>query len=453
MNRVTKRTWLMALFLAVLLGGMGFFLWEYATEAESWATAAGSPHLYNNGNIGCGIVTDRSGNVLLDMNGVRAYSANPVTRMSTMHWMGDRNGFISAGAVSNYVGELSGFDIVNGVYHFDGVGGTIKLTISERMQNAALNALGGRKGTVAVYNYRTGEILCAVTSPTYDPDNVPNLEGEEYEGVFLNRFLQAAYTPGSIFKVVTTVAALETVPDILDKTFTCYGEYTYGTEAVTCETAHGVQNLQWALAHSCNCAFAQIAQLIGRKNMTKRVDAYQVVKTLKFDGVSCASGNYDNKDTGGASFAWSCIGQHTDLVNPCRFMTFMGSIAAGGRGVEPYIVSEVQSGDDVTYRAKVRSTDKIMDEETAEIVRSFMRNNVVNVYGDENFPGFTVCAKSGTSQLGGGQTSNAMFAGFTMDEQYPLAFVIVVENGGYGAYTCVPILSAVLAECRASMNG
>ena len=67
MNRVTKRTWIMGLFLLVLLGGMAFFLWEYVTQAGEWVTFPGSPHVYNNANIGCGTVTDRSGNVLLDI--------------------------------------------------------------------------------------------------------------------------------------------------------------------------------------------------------------------------------------------------------------------------------------------------------------------------------------------------------------------------------------------------
>ena len=64
-----------------------------------------------------------------------------------------------------------------------------------------------------------------------------------------------------------------------------------------------------------------------------------------------------------------------------------------------------------------------------------------------------VCAKSGTSQLGGGQKSNAMFAGFVEDEQYPLAFIVVVENGGYGSATCVPVLSKVLAACKSVLDG
>jgi peptidoglycan glycosyltransferase len=93
-----------------------------------------------------------------------------------------------------------------------------------------------------------------------------------------------------------------------------------------------------------------------------------------------------------------------------------------------------------------------MSEDTAKKLQDFMRNNVQNVYGAWNFPGLSVCAKSGTSQLGGSEISNAMFAGFVTDEAYPLAFMVVVENGGYGAGACVPVLSKVLAACKTVMD-
>lgn len=446
----------MGLFLFVLLGGIGAFIWEYAQNAQQWVLSPGSPHLYNNGNLGYGVVVDRNGDLLMDINGARAYSDNELTRRSTMHWLGDRSGFIRAGAVSHYADALAGYDPINGIYNYSGTGGTEVLTISARVQNAALIALAGRNGTVAVYNYRTGEIICAVTAPTFDPDNVPEasvLESDAYEGVYLNRFLQSAYPPGSIFKTVTTAAALECVPDILSRSFSCTARYAYGTEAVTCETAHGKQNLQQALANSCNCAFAQIAELIGRKNMEKYVRQFMITEPVSFDGVATVHGNYDIRDTGAASFAWSCIGQHTDLVNPCRFMTYMGMVAGGGQAAQPYLVAQVRSGDSVTYTAQTNKTPRIMDEETAAILQQYMRNNVITVYGADKFPGMTVCAKSGTSQLGGGLRSNAMFAGFVADEKYPLAFIVVVENGGYGAYTCTPILQAVLTECKIVMDG
>ena len=107
----------------------------------------------------------------------------------------------------------------------------------------------------------------------------------------------------------------------------------------------------------------------------------------------------------------------------------------------------------MTYQAEPTETDRIMDPEIAQTLQSYMRNTVQSIYGDDNFPGLQVCAKSGTSQLGGGKTSNAMFAGFVMNEEYPLAFMVVVENGGYGRAACVPVIAPVLAACKAVLDG
>ncbi|MCI7727153.1 MAG: penicillin-binding protein [Clostridiales bacterium] len=455
MNRITKRTWIMGLFLLTLLGGLLVFVWEYATEAESWVSFSGSPHLYNSSNIGCGTITDRSGNLLLDISQGRTYSEDTNTRKSTLHWLGDRKGFISASTVSTYAASMVGYDLINGVYNASGEGGNARLTLSAKVQNAALEAMGNRKGTVGVYNYKTGEILCALTTPTYDPENVPDIENDTtgaYDGVYLNRFLQSAYVPGSIFKIVTLSAALDCVPGIEDMTFPCRGKIEYGTEAVTCEKAHGTQTLKQAFANSCNCAFAQIAEKVGKNNMVKYVKQFEVTQKLSFDGSTTAAGNYDISNTAPVSFAWSCIGQHSDLVNPARYMTFMGAIAGDGVAAEPHLMAVVTNGGDITYEAKTRETDRLMSKEVADTVAEYMRNNVKSVYGDGNFGGLPVCAKSGTSQLGGDQKSNAMFAGFVDSEQYPLAFIVVVENGGYGSHTCVPVISKVLSACKVVMD-
>ena len=445
----------MGLFLLTLLGGLLVFVWEYATEAESWVSFSGSPHLYNSSNIGCGTITDRSGNLLLDISQGRTYSEDTNTRKSTLHWLGDRKGFISASTVSTYAASMVGYDLINGVYNASGEGGNARLTLSAKVQNAALEAMGNRKGTVGVYNYKTGEILCALTTPTYDPENVPDIENDTtgaYDGVYLNRFLQSAYVPGSIFKIVTLSAALDCVPGIEDMTFPCRGKIEYGTEAVTCEKTHGTQTLKQAFANSCNCAFAQIAEKVGKNNMVKYVKQFGVTQKLSFDGSTTAAGNYDISNTAPVSFAWSCIGQHSDLVNPARYMTFMGAIAGDGVAAEPHLMAVVTNGGDITYEAKTRETDRLMSKEVADTVAEYMRNNVKSVYGDGNFGGLPVCAKSGTSQLGGDQKSNAMFAGFVDSEQYPLAFIVVVENGGYGSHTCVPVISKVLSACKAVMD-
>lgn len=446
----------MGLFLLLLLGGLLFFVWEYVTQAESWVSFSGSPHLYNSSNIGCGTITDRSGNLLLDISQGRTYSDDANTRKSTLHWLGDKKGFISASTVSTYAASMVGYDRINGVYNASDEGGNARLTLSAKVQNAALEAMGNRKGTVGVYNYKTGEILCALTTPTYDPENVPDIANDTtgaYDGVYLNRFLQSAYVPGSIFKIVTLSAALDCVPGIEDMTFPCRGKIEYGTEAVTCEKAHGTQTLKQAFANSCNCAFAQIAEKVGKNNMVKYVKQFQVAQKLSFDGSTTAAGNYDISNTAPVSFAWSCIGQHSDLVNPARYMTFMGAIGGRGTAAEPYLMAKVTSGGDTTYEAKTKKTDRLMSKEVADTVAEYMRNNVKTVYGDGNFGGLPVCAKSGTSQLGGDQKSNAMFAGFVDSEQYPLAFIVVVENGGYGSHTCVPVISKVLSACKSVMDG
>ena len=456
MNRVTRRAWIMMVFIGVLVGGMLFFLYEYATESGKWVVFTGSPHVYNNSNIGCGVVTDREGILLLDTRDSRVYSPDREIRKSTLHWVGDRSGYISAAAISTYAEAMAGYDLLNGVYSYGGTGGQAMLTISAEVQKAALEAMGNRKGTIAVYNYRTGEILCAVSTPTYDPDNVPDIAGDTtgaYEGVYLNRFTQSTFIPGSIFKIVTTAAALETVEDIETMSFVCYGAYDFGSDRVTCERAHGTQNLKTALANSCNCAFAQISALVGSEAMMEYVERFGITRGIAFDGITTASGNYDVTDAAPVELAWSCIGQYTDQINPCAFLTFMGAIAGDGAAARPYVMSQITVGEDVTYRAKTDHMDRIMDAELAARLQDMMRNNVLTKYGSENFAGLTVCAKSGTSELGGGLMPNAMFAGFASDADYPLAFIVVVENGGYGASTCVPILSRVLAACKNAMDG
>ena len=457
MHKVNRRTWIVWVFLAVLLGGLGRFLFQYATQAQDWASFSGSPHIYRNGDLESGTVTDRGGHILMDYNNGKQYSRDRATRISTVHWLGDRPQNIRGRLLDHYGAQMFDYDPINGLYSHNQwqESGKMMLTLSSHVQNVAMEAMGGRRGTVSVYNYKTGEILCAVSSPSFDPDHVPEdlLENPKYEGVYLNRFTQSTFPPGSIFKTVTTAVALDTVPDIMTRSFACNGTYAYGIDQVTCERAHGSVTLESALAHSCNCAFAQIAELVGKENMRKYVKNFGLTEPLKFDGITTAAGHYDVSKAAPVELAWSCIGQYTDMVNPARFLAFMGSVAGGGRGAEPYIVSRVMTGDRVTYEAKTSYGPRILSQSVATQLQELMHNNVKTIYGPGNFPGFQkVCAKSGTSELGGNKKSNAMFAGFILDEEYPLAFMAVVENSGYGAQNCVPILSRVLSACREIMD-
>lgn len=455
MNRIAGRAGITLLLVLLLLAGLSFFIVEYAVEAGDWVIFSGSPHVYNGGNIGCGAVTDRDGTLLLDMNGVRTYASVQEVRQATVHWLGDRGGSISAPALSAYSAELAGYDLLNGVYSYGATGGTAVLTLSADVQTAALEAMGSYKGTVGVYNYKTGELLCAVTTPTFDPDNVPDIAEDtqgQYEGLYVNRFTQSRYIPGSIFKIVTLAAALETIPDITEQTFVCRGKYSIGSDTVTCDGTHWEQSLKQAFRNSCNCAFAQIAQQLGEQTLTRYVEQFGITQSISFDGITTSTGSFDISDASEVNIAWSSIGQYTDLVNPCAFMTFVGAVAAGGKGVQPYLVEEISSEGITAYSAKKRSGERLMSAATAETLRQYMAFNVTDKYGSENFPGLTVCAKTGTAEVGGDKKPNAMIAGFVADEQYPLAFVIAVEDGGYGREICVPILSKVLAACKQIMD-
>lgn len=455
MNRIAGRAGIVILLVIALTVGMLFFTGEYVVKGGKWATFPGSPHVYNGSNIGCGTVVDRGGELLLDMTGDRTYADSEELRMATIHWLGDRDGYISAPAVSHYANAMAGFDIINGVYTYGDQAGQAELTLSSQIQVAALEAMGDYHGTVGVYNYKTGEILCAVSTPSFDPDNVPDIEDDStgaYNGVYVNRFTQSSYIPGSIFKAVTLSAALESIPDIENRTFYCDGYYDIGGEEVTCESAHGELSLKSAFSHSCNCAFAQLSEELGAELLQQYVDQFLITESLDFDGITTAEGNFDINHAADVEVAWSSIGQHKDQVNPCRYMVFMGQIANGGAAAEPYVVSRVKVGNRTTYKAETTKTDRIMSQTTAEIMQEYMRNNVESNYGAENFPGMTVCAKSGTGEVGGDQKPNAMFSGFVLDEEYPLAFVISVEDGGYGSAVCVPILSQVLEACKEVMN-
>ena len=455
MNRIASRAMIVLALVVALLAGTVFFVAEYAFESSDWVMTPGSPHVYRDDRVGKGVVTDRDDVLLLDTTDGKSFNSDARIRKAFLHWVGDREGNVQAGVLSQYGKELVGYDALSGTYQYGDAAGQMVLSIDASIQTAALEAMGSRKGTVAVYNYKTGEILCAVSTPTFDPKDPPDVENDDtgaYEGVYVNRFLRSKYIPGSIFKIVTLAAALECIPDIQEQTFTCNGSIDLEGGSVTCERTHGTQSLKDAFCNSCNCAFAQITLQVGKERMARYVEQFGLTNPLSFDGLTTVSGNYSVKDACEQEFAWSGIGQYTDQVNPCAYMQFMGAIAGGGVASQPHVVKEIKIGGRNSYLAQATESARIMSVSTAKILSEYMQNNVQAKYGADNFPGMTVCAKSGTGEVGGDKRPNAMFAGFVADTDLPLAFIVCIEEGGYGAQTCIPVLSEVLAACDEALN-
>ena len=456
MNRIALRANIVLMIAALLLVGIGLFVAEYTMEAEEWIMTNGSPHIYDEKNdISTGVVTDRDGVLLLDTRDGRTYSNLAQIRISTVHWLGDRARNISSQILNAYDAELSGYNAFNGVYSYSGNGGVMELTLSAELQMVALEALGNYKGTVAVYNYKTGEIVCAVSTPGLDPDDPPTITDENketYDSIYYHRFIQSVYIPGSIFKIVTLAAALEENPDVLHQKFTCTGKYQIGKKVITCAGTHWDQDLKTAFKNSCNCAFAQIAQELGGETMAKYVKQFGLTDSISFDGFTTAAGNYSiaDEDNNGNDYevAWSGVGQYKDQINPCAFMTFVGAVANGGVPTMPYVVDQITCDGSKTYEASTDHGSRIMSKETAELICEYMAANVSEKYGSKNFPGLTVGAKTGTGEVGGNKKPNAMFTGFVLDEKYPLAFIITAEDGGYGSSVCMPIASKVITACK-----
>ena len=472
MKSIASRTGFALVLAVILLFGALTFVIRYFLYADRWVSFPGNPHVYvaveNKEDPEAaavlypdiGKVVDRSGTLLYSTTDGVHYAKDELVRRATMHLLGDKHKYIPSMILSNYASKLVGYDKLNGTYSINQGWGELTMTVDAQVQSIALQALDGRRGVVGVYNYKTGEVLCAVTSPTYDPENAPTYEEVEqnadgkYNGVYVYRFFNTTYVPGSIFKLVTCAAALESVPDLTERTFVCKGSITINGEVIRCENdkVHGEQTLEEALANSCNCVFAQIAQLTGREALSRKAEQTGVNASMAIDGLTTARGHFDVSRADDNSLAWAAIGQYTDKINPCQYMTYMGAIANGGKAPIPYLVSKVKNGTSTRYLAETQWSESMITTSAAAVLRDMMANNVVSKYKDLRIPGVEICAKSGTAETNG-KASTATFAGFVNDSRFPLAFIVIVEEGGAGSKTCAPIAKTVLEACINAMGG
>ena len=437
MKRVRNRSLMILLMTVLLLIGMMVFLFRWANQGRDWVGYFSNTTYYTNGSI-----YDRNGITLYD-GGSRSYNESGSIRRAVMHLVGDQN--IATSMRNVQAGRLSGFHPVTGTASG---GHDLYLTVDAKLNEIAYNALNGRKGVVAVYNYITGEVICQVSAPAFDPLNPPsNLDDPRYEGAYLNRFFSSVFTPGSIFKIVTTAVALEELNDLETWRYTCTGEMEFGAQSVTCPSVHGAElTLAQAFAHSCNCAYAQLALDLGGSALQKMAKKGGLLSSVEISGVTTGTGVFEIGGAGSIELAWSGSGQYHNMVSPATFLTLMGSIANGGTAVLPtFLMKETFSGTSVPSALRLGSgSEKLWKSATCNQLKEMMRNNVVEIYGQARFGDLAVCAKSGTAEVGGGNAPHAWFAGFIDDAQHPLAFVVLVENGGSGSSVAGEVAAKVL---------
>lgn len=432
MKKVKTRAVFSLLIALALLLGLGVYIFRFARDGADWASFTANRAVYQNGQLARGTITDRNGVVLARADGdARGYAADADTRMSCLHAVGDFAGNIGAGAIQLFSDELVGYNPVSGVYDPGGEGPVVVLSLDAKLCKAANAALAGRNGAVAVCNYETGEILCMVSSPAYDPESVPSVLPE---GAYLNRVTGAAYTPGSVFKIVTLAAAIERIPDLKSRSFWCEGETVVDGQIVHCTASHGAQTAEQAFANSCNCAFAELSLELGGDTLAEYAGRLGMTEQLSLCGSVTAAGKFEKGESGSTALAWSGIGQATDLVCPFAMLRLMSAIAGDGTVQEPTLLLDGETKE-----------TRLLDTETAELLADHLRYNVVYGYGEWNFPGLALCAKTGTAEVGDG-VPHAWFTGFLQDQEHPYAFVVVVEHGGSGIGAAAPVANAVLQE-------
>ena len=284
------------------------------------------------------------------------------------------------------------------------------------------------------------------SSPTYDPLDPPEdvEDNPAYDGVYLNRFLSGTFPPGSVFKTVTLAAAIENIPDLFDRRWTCTGSTEVGGEAITCPHAHGEIDIYDALANSCNGVFGQLAAALGPEVMAKYTQKAGLTSSYSVSGLTSAAGRFDFTGTTG-QLAWAGVGQYNDLANPCAIMTYMGAIANGGKAAVPRLILKVENPLGLPSLPQWTSkTGTLIESSTAATLADIMSRNVIDAYGSGRFPNMDICAKSGTAEVGGGNSPHAWFAGFLRNEDAPYAFVVLVENGGSGADVAGSVAAQVL---------
>lgn len=457
MRLLTRRALGLLILALLLVAGLLTFTLRYAADAPSWARHPANKHLYSDGRPKtAGKIFDRNGELLFQAaDGVQKYHEDKTARTAMMHAVGDSYGDIATSVQVVYGGRLSGWDRVNGAYRFhdmlSGFSSNITLNLDAKLCAAAYKAMNGKKGAVGVYNYKTGEILCMVSLPSFDPEKRPDVEAnpDKYEGVYINRLFSAAYTPGSVFKLVTAAAAIDRLPDIGGKIYRCEGETIIDGAKVTCPSRHGDVDLGQALAVSCNVAFAEISLELGGDTLQQYAEKAGFNSSLKVDGIRTAEGKADISDATGGDLAWAGIGQYSDTANPLNFMAYVGAIANDGVRVTPKLIGG--GGIKKALFGPGIREKRVLSKETADRLGVMMRNNVTEVYGENNFKGLELCAKSGTAEVGGDKPPHSWFAGFLNREDCPLAFVVIVENGGSGSRVAGAVAGKVLQAAVKSM--
>jgi penicillin-binding protein A len=337
-------------------------------------------------------------------------------------------------------------------------GDDIVSALNQRAQEAAVNGLGGRQGSVVAMDPTTGEIKAMVSIPEYNPNVVQNSKAfqrlnTESSAPLFNRATQGGYPPGSTMKVVTATAALDSGEFTPSSTLS--GRSPIEIEGVPLSNSGGEQfgtiDMTTALTNSVNTWWAQAGEKLGTDTMFRYMDrfGFNQKPNLDYPGFQlAASGIYDGNKLLGPGAAIDigrvAIGQERLRVTPLQMAEVAAAVANKGELMEPRLWSKVIDPDGRETRLDPARQSRVMSEDTASELNTMMQSVVREGTGTAAaVSGVDVAGKTGTAEISGG-VNDAWFIGFAPASNPKIAISCVVEHtSGFGGPTCGPIFKSV----------
>ncbi len=437
-----------------------------------------------------GIIEDRKGINLavneLDANGepFRVYRDNafsPVLGYATRQ-------FGTAGLERAYDAELVGLrrpDPVSDLLKkfdadpFDPQ--SLRLTLSRPLQRAAVEALGEQRGAVVLLAPATGELLALASTPIFDANAVANPEtsAEAFDALreddsqpLLPRATQGRYVPGSVFKIVTALAALDTGAVTPRTTFEeqpgaeedgllvsgfrvrdGHHPVTGRAELDFVEATEVSCNIWYALA-GLETGGAELVEVAGRMGFGDRLpfDLPTAISQLTNGDGSAPGGFADDVELANAAY-----GQAETFVTPLQMALVAATVANDGVLMEPNLVRSL-TGKAGGRAIEPRQWRRVVATETAIAVQRAMQAAVEGELGRQftqgaDVRGVDTAGKSGTAELGGGGEPHSWFIGFAPVEDPQVAIAVVVEQGGRGAERAAPIGGQMMGAALAELAG
>lgn len=341
--------------------------------------------------------------------------------------------------------------IFNSLKGEDNLGDNVITTLDTRIQKAAYNALGDRKGAVVVMEPSTGKVLAMVSKPDFDPNTISQ-DWEKYVGDgsksnLLNRATQGLYPPGSTFKILTALSYIRQNPED-------YGNYHYQCDSTILENSvkvscyggstHGKVDLATSLAKSCNTSFVHLGCSLNQNKLRGLCETFFFNKEIDFD-IDVKESTYKVSGMSDKSLIpQTVIGQGDTLVTPLHNAMIISAIANDGVLMKPYLVDSLT---DFTGRTvKIYQPEKegrLISEEEAAVMKEYLRQVVTDGTGSKlDVKDYKAAGKTGTAETGTGE-DHAWFVGFTGMKKSKICVSVIVEQGGSGSRAAVPVAKAV----------